>query len=644
MSDWELAPDDGWEEVKDKPQIAGFGPIVDYAKGVGKNAVGAVENWAHAFSANPLKNAFGTGEAALNMGTSMLSAPLALAAQMSGNTRPAKDIRADLTYQPRSEMGKAIPAVAAAPMKPVGDAFAGISRDISKVAPLDEDQVQAGLDTAAMFTPFISKGAAPGAAKPPIPTTGELSAAASKTYKRAEEAGVVISPQAYTDIVTNIRAAADRAKVNPNLHPKASAALDVLDESVGKPVTLEEADQLRQVVKGAIADGKRGDRRIAKIIEKKLDDSLDGLTPDDTVAGNVTGTVDVLKQARNLYRRKSNSEMLDRMDRLGDLSGKGRYTQGGEALGTVDQFRALARNEKKMRVFSPEETAAIDNVVTGSGLRRGLRNFGKLDPTKGGMPLTMGLGIGGGTGSLVGGPVGATIGAAIVPPAAFIANRLASRMTKADAAKAREVLVGRDPATVPPPIQPRAPQPPAPLTGELMPRAPLPLPPPSMVQGQRSPPGTAYSRQVMGLTPDVERAGMQHPGVAMEKIQTPLRLPNRPLPKQVTDQSPMVVDSSGRAAASPGLLNQYMDELGMKGMQNVRQPAANPSARGILSPEPEAPVVKPVEVKAVASDAIKTLEAEAKSRKLFTRKNPTQKQLAEERDWTKRYAAAKSSK
>jgi len=47
----------------------------------------------------------------------------------------------------------------------------------------------------------------------------------------------------------------------------------------------------------------------------------------------------------------------------------------------------------------------------------------------------------------------------------------------------------------------------------------------------------------------------------------------------------MVVDPSGRAAPSQGVLDAYLHELGLLGTAGVRQPSATPVSRGLLSPE-----------------------------------------------------------
>lgn len=117
-----------------------------------------------------------------------------------------------------------------------------------------------------------------------------------------------------------------------------------------------------------------------------------------------------------------------------------------------------------------------------------------------------------------------------------------------------------------------APQAPQAMQGELMPREPLALPAPPMIAGSRSAPGTAFSREQMGLTPDVELAGALHPGAARQAPpQRPAALPLLP-PR---DAPPIVVDAQGRAALAPELA-AYLDEIGLSEVRGARQPRAEP--------------------------------------------------------------------
>lgn len=123
----------------------------EYLTSLGTGMADAAQKWTSSFSANPIKNAAGVGEAALNMGTGAVSAPLALAAKMSGNTRPTADIRKDLTYAPRTDMGQALVQGVGAATKPVNDVMKLGAKGVAAVTPMNEDTAQAVVDSALLY-------------------------------------------------------------------------------------------------------------------------------------------------------------------------------------------------------------------------------------------------------------------------------------------------------------------------------------------------------------------------------------------------------------------------------------------------------------------------------------------------------------
>lgn len=127
---------------------AGKRYVSGYASGIGN----ATSNWAHSFSVNPLKNAAGTGEAGLNIATGILSNPLALAARLSGNTRPTEDIQKDLTYQPRSDIGQAIVQGTGAITKPINDIGEIGAKGLSAVTPMTPGTASALINTGLLAT------------------------------------------------------------------------------------------------------------------------------------------------------------------------------------------------------------------------------------------------------------------------------------------------------------------------------------------------------------------------------------------------------------------------------------------------------------------------------------------------------------
>lgn len=579
---------------------------------------------------------YGAAETGLALGSGMLS-PLAAFADPDN---PEAAARAAV-YEPRSAPGKALTGLVGAAAKPATDLAAKTGADIALMPLAAESQaMRAGAQH------FRDARALKAAAKPPIakvPTTAELGSAKSALYEQAEKSGVVIKPEATARSARIFRQVAEKENLG-KLPPKLSEAVGVLDDRVaaGKPLTLSDADKVRQLINDALKSPDAGDRRLASIIKTQYDGYLDTIGPQDTMAGDATQAVAILKAARDTNRRFENSRMLDATVKKAERSGDAKFTQAGEEHALRTEFKSIAGNERKMRPLAPAQREAIESVARGGAtpgrrmLTNTARNLGKFDPTTGGMASLVSLG----TGSLAAGMTGNPLGLAL-PAAGFASRRLATGLTRGNVAKAREALVGRG---APPNAEQlgaalrKASMVREPIVGDLMARAPLALPAPAIIASTRSAPGTAFAREQMGLTPDVERAGALHPGVARESIlppKGPAALPNRAAPGALTDQRPMVVDAQGRISATREQLRDYLRETGQDRMRNVRQPRAEPEQPARVAEQGQ-PAGSPHEM------SVRQLETEARRMGLFESENPTPEQKMAEAIWMQRWKEAKS--
>lgn len=582
------------------------------------------------------------GEAALKFGTGMFSTPIANAAGLAsipadmaaqgvdedtqaraaarGFPVPAIGQRVDpaavkarvadtLTYQP-SNPGSLSSRIVDAPGAAIrwsGEQLAKPVKGIPYLETFAENLPEAGANALGIKAARIA-GRAPKEVPQPIPTTAELRTATSAAYKRGEESGVMVPAEQFAKAADEIAANAKNEALDPVLHPKSSRVIQVLQERKGQNLTMQEAENLRRIALDAEGDvnnigQQTRDGNIAGNIVDDLDEKIDALSVND--------------EARALNRRKMNSQLLDWMIEKATNNAGAHYTQAGMEHALRLQFKQLANNARRIKRFSADEKAAIQKVARGGPLENTLRTLGKFDPTSGVIPALATAATGG---TLAG--VG------------FLSRRAATRATVKNVDAAREALVGRGLPEAPQAAAPAAAQP---LSGELMPRPPLALPPPTIISGPRSAPGSMYARQQIGMTPDVEMAGMQHPGMARQSVPRPrpalpyipetaaadmvvdaqgraaptvaqlndyLRTsrqqgaatrhpgtaregaPRQPLAlPHIPDQpGPMVVDQAGRVAPSMAQLNDYLANTGQKGLRNVRQPAARP---GLLEGEPK---------------------------------------------------------
>jgi hypothetical protein len=398
----------------------------------------------------------GTLEALATLGTGAVAAPiLGTAESIALGTDPDKSF-ARYTYQPRTESGRAQLGVMGALVSPLTESgadvalaplFAGESRALaanparippnarrSRTSPNSvpgEPAPVAGAGVAgeAVPSPAVQgrKAGLGSVPKETVPTRAELAEAAKAAYKKADEAGVVVSENSLKGLKTRIVSLSKKEGLDKDLHPDSAAALKRVTTAKGD-LTLTELETLRKIAKDAQGSIKPADKRIASMIVEELDNYIDNLSEADVVAGDAT-KVKALKEARGLYSRAKKSEVIEElMQRAQDSSSQ--FSGSGLENAIRTQFRGLAKNKKQMRMFTAEEQAAIRRVANGGPVENAARFIGKFAPTG----VVSGV-LTGGAGAMIGGPLGAAL-----PLAGLGGRAAATRMTMRNVARADELM------------------------------------------------------------------------------------------------------------------------------------------------------------------------------------------------------------
>lgn len=265
-----------------------------------------------------------------------------------------------------------------------------------------------------------------------VPTRAELAEAAQAAYKRADEAGVVVSANSLFKLKTRVASMAKKEGIDKDLHPDSTAALRRILETKGQK-TLSELETLRKVAKDAQGSLKPADKRLAGMIVDELDSYIDNIGGADVVAGDVT-KVSALKEARGYYSRAKKSEIIEDLMQRAEDSAK-QFSGAGLENSIRIEFKNLAKNPKRMRMFTKDEQAAIRRVAQGGPMENAMRYIGKLAPTS----VVSGT-LAGGFATTMMGPAG--VG---VPIAGLAGRYVATRMTKRNVKQADE-LVRRGPS------------------------------------------------------------------------------------------------------------------------------------------------------------------------------------------------------
>lgn len=176
----------------------------------------------------------------------------------------------------------------------------------------------------------------------------------------------------------------------------------------------------------------------SRIIEK-IDEFEESLGDADIVSGNPAAAT-AFKEARALNQRLAKARTIQKLFDDAELAVGANYTVAGMDTALRQQFRALAKNDKKLRGFTAAEKAAIRKVALGGPLQNALRTLGKFDPTSGGMlPFLAGIGSFGAAGP----------GGLALPVAGAVAKRGAARIGVNNANRVSQ-MVRAGPARVAP--------------------------------------------------------------------------------------------------------------------------------------------------------------------------------------------------
>lgn len=226
----------------------------------------------------------------------------------------------------------------------------------------------------------------------PVPTRDAIAAEKSASYKAVDESGVTFTPEAFRQLSQNIADDLGKVKLNPTRHPKASSMLDDISAMAaeGEPISLTGVDQLRQVVSRDVANATDdAERMMGKRIINQIDAWLDAAGPAQLNAGDAAAAVDDLTRARSLNTRVRKLDALDEevLDARRRAAASG---SGGNIDNTTRQ--AVRRFMTETSNLTPDEMAAAEQAVMGSGGQNMARQIGKLSPQGNGLMTALSIG------------------------------------------------------------------------------------------------------------------------------------------------------------------------------------------------------------------------------------------------------------
>ena len=210
------------------------------------------------------------------------------------------------------------------------------------------------------------------------PSAEQLAQTSRNLFTSARESGVELNAKDFATNMAGIGKELRNEGYDPRLYPKLDVALDEMTKA-GIPKDFNELSTLRKFIQGAQKSADPDERRLATILKDDFDTYVSNI-PESSVVGGSKEGLKQWKEARDTYSKLSKSEVFIDMLENAQLD-KSKFSMSGVENSLAQQLRQLAKNDKKMRLFTESEQEAIKKAAKGGAGQNALRFVGKFAPT-----------------------------------------------------------------------------------------------------------------------------------------------------------------------------------------------------------------------------------------------------------------------
>ena len=218
------------------------------------------------------------------------------------------------------------------------------------------------------------------ASKAKVPNLEQLKKARDVAYDAADNAGVIIKPQPIASLKQNIKDGLADFGYAPSSGDRVISIFKEIDNLQGNNITLKGVDGIRKKAVNIAMNTTDGtERAAASIVIEKIDDMLDGVKPTDILTGDKIKGLKALKDGRELHKRYAKNEKLTWAIYQAE-NRAGATHSGGNVQNAARQNVRKLLEKNKGRGWTPDEKAAMQEIVRGSFGQNALRLIGKLSP------------------------------------------------------------------------------------------------------------------------------------------------------------------------------------------------------------------------------------------------------------------------
>jgi len=202
---------------------------------------------------------------------------------------------------------------------------------------------------------------------------------ATNLFNQARDEGITLKKNVFQATMKNLPARLRQEGYTPSGNfPDVNAAIKEL--TAGKmPVDFTELQSLRTMIKNGQSSVNANERRISTRLLDEFDDYMANMPVSNIKIGNKEA-LKTWQAARDSYAKFKKSEIFTDMLQEAELD-VSKFTQSGPENSLAKQMRQLAKNEKRMRLFSKGEQDAIIEAAKGTDLVNTLKFVGRFAPT-----------------------------------------------------------------------------------------------------------------------------------------------------------------------------------------------------------------------------------------------------------------------
>ena len=252
------------------------------------------------------------------------------------------------------------------------------------------------------------------------PTAANLAEESSKYFNKAKESGVELNPVYFGNMMKSVGTDLRELGYDARTMPKVAVALEQM-QNTQIPKDFQELSVLRKFIKNAQRSKEADEKMVATRLKAEFDDYIANMPESSIVGGNPEGLAD-WKKARDTYNRLSKSEVFEDMLDKAEI----RDSKLSTEQYLHNKLLQLSEDDRRMRLFTPDEQEAIRQAAKGTNLQNALAKAGKYS-IKNISATTLGslLGLG------LAGPVGV-----VIPPViGGMAKYKATKIRKGDVEK-----------------------------------------------------------------------------------------------------------------------------------------------------------------------------------------------------------------